>query len=106
MKTYQAIKAEIAKLEKQADELRQIELATVIAATKKTIAEYSLTPSDLGFTRVGADRRKATGTQHKQGIPKYADPKTGKTWTGRGKPPNWILGAKNRDAFLIKSGSS
>ena len=24
-----------------------------------------------------------------------------KTWTGRGKPPTWIAGAKSRDAYLI-----
>lgn len=32
--------------------------------------------------------------------PKYRDPSSGKTWTGRGKPPVWIAG-KNRDQFLI-----
>jgi len=35
------------------------------------------------------------------GVPKYGDPKTGKTWTGRGKPPAWIAGVKNRDPYLI-----
>ncbi|MCV9917067.1 H-NS histone family protein, partial [Burkholderia pseudomallei] len=28
-------------------------------------------------------------------------PKSGATWSGRGKPPNWIVG-KNRDRFLIE----
>ena len=32
---------------------------------------------------------------------KYQDPESGKTWTGRGKPPNWILG-KDRTLFEIK----
>jgi len=36
------------------------------------------------------------------GVAKYRDPKSGKTWTGRGKPPAWIAGAKNRDAYLIE----
>ncbi|MFP3741092.1 H-NS family nucleoid-associated regulatory protein, partial [Burkholderia sp. SIMBA_019] len=31
---------------------------------------------------------------------KYQDPKTGNTWSGRGKPPKWIVG-KNRERFLI-----
>jgi DNA-binding protein H-NS len=30
----------------------------------------------------------------------YQDPKSGATWNGRGKPPNWIAG-KNRERFLI-----
>jgi DNA-binding protein H-NS len=34
------------------------------------------------------------------GAPKYRDPATGATWTGRGKPPNWING-KDRDSMLI-----
>ncbi|WP_457844072.1 H-NS family nucleoid-associated regulatory protein [Staphylococcus aureus] len=34
------------------------------------------------------------------GAPKYRDPATGATWTGRGKPPNWIVG-KDRTPFQI-----
>ncbi|MPW11069.1 H-NS histone family protein [Paraburkholderia sp. CNPSo 3155] len=32
---------------------------------------------------------------------KYADPKTGATWSGRGRAPAWIAGAKDRSKFLI-----
>jgi DNA-binding protein H-NS len=32
---------------------------------------------------------------------KYLNPKTGDTWTGRGKPPAWIQG-KDREQFLIE----
>lgn len=32
---------------------------------------------------------------------KYLDEKSGATWTGRGKPPAWIVG-KNREDFLIE----
>lgn len=35
--------------------------------------------------------------------PKYRDPKTGATWSGRGKAPQWIASARNRDRFLIPS---
>ncbi|MBN6209404.1 H-NS histone family protein [Ralstonia pickettii] len=31
--------------------------------------------------------------------PTYRDPKTGATWSGRGRAPTWI--GKNRDKFLI-----
>ena len=31
----------------------------------------------------------------------HRDPATGQTWTGKGRPPAWIAGAKDRDAFLI-----
>nr|WP_321968421.1 H-NS histone family protein [Burkholderia cepacia] len=33
---------------------------------------------------------------------KYRDPKTGATWSGRGRAPAWIKDAKNRDRFLIQ----
>ena len=36
------------------------------------------------------------------GVAKYRDPKTGKTWTGRGKPPGWIAGVKSRAPYLIE----
>ena len=32
--------------------------------------------------------------------PKFRDPETGKTWTGRGMTPKWLVG-KNRDDFRI-----
>jgi hypothetical protein len=39
------------------------------------------------------------------GVPKYRDPLSGKTWTGKGKPPGWISEAlkqgKAKDDFLI-----
>ncbi|SDI70891.1 DNA-binding protein H-NS [Paraburkholderia steynii] len=33
--------------------------------------------------------------------PKYRDPATGATWSGRGRVPAWLAGAKDRTAFLI-----
>jgi DNA-binding protein H-NS len=34
--------------------------------------------------------------------PKYRDPKTGATWSGRGRAPAWLASAKDRTAFLIE----
>jgi DNA-binding protein H-NS len=107
MKTYSAIKAEIARLEKQAEAARKAEVAGVIAKIRAAVATYGLTAADLGFGR-GAARAASTSkakgskkTSTTIGVPKYRDPKTGKTWTGRGKPPAWITGVKNRDPYLI-----
>ena len=33
--------------------------------------------------------------------PKYRDPKSGATWSGRGPAPAWLAGAKDRTKFLI-----
>ncbi|SIT47771.1 Histone family protein nucleoid-structuring protein H-NS [Paraburkholderia piptadeniae] len=32
---------------------------------------------------------------------KYRDPKSGATWSGRGRAPAWLAGAKDRSKFLI-----
>src|SRR3989337_2213490 len=65
MKTYSAIKAEIAKLEKQAEALRKSEVAGVVAKIKSAIDAYGLTPADLGFGSGSA--RPARQTKGKSG---------------------------------------
>jgi DNA-binding protein H-NS len=109
MKTYMAVKSEIAKLEKQAEALRKSELKNVISQIRKAITEYGLTAADLGFgagagagTKTGG--RKAAGKRRAKataGVAKYRDPATQQTWTGHGRPPAWIVAAKNRDDYLI-----
>jgi DNA-binding protein H-NS len=97
MSQYAELKAQIAKLQAQADEARRAELATVIADIRQKIAEFGLSATDLGFpqgARRGRPPKKAPLP------PKYRDPKSGATWSGRGKPPKWIAG-KNRDRFVI-----
>jgi DNA-binding protein H-NS len=102
MKTYAALQAEIAKLEKEARALRKAEAAQVIAGIKAAIETYGLTAADLGLDGSTNRRAKVKGKKVATvGIAKYRDPKTGKTWTGRGKPPTWIAGVKNRESFLI-----
>lgn len=107
MKTYQAVRAEIAKLEKQAEELRRNELKTIIAQVRQVVADYGLTAADIGLAggragKAGRAARKApVRASRSAGAAKYRDPKTGQTWTGRGRPPAWIAGVKDREAFLI-----
>jgi DNA-binding protein H-NS len=105
MKSYSSIKAQIAQLEREAEDARKTEVADVVARIRKDIAAYGLTAADLGLKlgRGGKPGRKIAGA----GVPKYQDPKSGKTWTGRGKPPAWIAKVSNRDAFLIdKAGAT
>ena len=61
MKTYVAIKAEIAKLEKQAEAARKAEVSDVIGRIKQAIAAYGLTADDLGLGRGGAARTRQLG---------------------------------------------
>ncbi|MGA3250242.1 MAG: H-NS histone family protein [Paraburkholderia sp.] len=98
MSQYAELKAQIARLQAQADDARRTELGNVIEEIRGKIAEYGLTAQDLGFAvaaRRGRPPKKAPLP------PKYQDPKSGNTWSGRGKPPKWIAG-KNRERFLIE----
>ena len=52
------------------------------------------TASDLFSRKAGA--RSSSGKV----APKYRNPSTGETWTGRGKAPKWIEG-RDRSSFII-----
>ncbi|MGF6779505.1 H-NS histone family protein [Paraburkholderia sp. GAS334] len=94
---YADLKVQIARLQAQAEEARRTELVNVIAEIRHKIVEYGLTAQDLGFA---AAARRGRPPKKAPLPPRYQDPKTGSTWSGRGKPPKWIAG-KNRERFLI-----
>jgi DNA-binding protein H-NS len=66
----------------------------IVAAFGKTAAR--------GATR--AVKKSAPSTRAPVPV-KYKHPETGATWTGRGKPPRWIVDAeasgKSRNDFLV-----
>ena len=97
MSTYKELLAQRAELEKQIEAARKEALASAIAQVRAIVAEYELTEEDV-FSKK-APRAAAADT--KTVAPKYRDPETGATWTGRGKPPLWIAG-KDRLNFLIQ----
>jgi DNA-binding protein H-NS len=98
MSQYADLKAQIAKLQAQAEEARRTELVNVIAEIRSKIIEYGLSAQDLGFAEAA---RRGRPPKKAPLPPRYQDPKTGSTWSGRGKPPKWIAG-KNRERFLIE----
>lgn len=93
MTDYKTLLARKAELEAQIAQAQAKAKAEGIAAARALIAEYGLTAADV------FPQGKAKGSV---GAPKYRDPATGATWTGRGKPPNWITG-KDRAPFLISA---
>lgn len=108
MKTYKDVAAEIERLQAKAEALRKTEMAGVISRIKEAIDAYGLTAADLGLASSSAQRsaKVAVSKDSGAGVAKYRDPASGKTWTGRGKPPLWIQGAKDRSAFLIDGQSA
>lgn len=83
-------------LEKAITEARQEEIKEALATIHGLIAEFDLTPQDVFPTR----GRKNDSGQKGTVAPKYRNPETGDTWTGRGKAPKWIDG-KDRAPFEI-----
>ncbi|WP_318826693.1 H-NS histone family protein [Burkholderia cepacia] len=112
MTTSENIAAEIAELEQKLKELRKAadeqlarEKASIIGQIDELIAKYGISPQELAFPKA-TKGSKAPSTKLQKGTPgkpKYRNPKTGATWTGKGKPPAWIRDAANRDQFLIQN---
>lgn len=101
MATYKQLMAEKAKLEAQMAEVRASEVAGVIAQIQGLMQDYDLTVDDLTPRRRGrpAGAKRAAGGESTPLPPKYMDPKTGNTWSGRGRTPAWL--GKNPKRFLI-----
>jgi DNA-binding protein H-NS len=106
MKTYSEVQAEIQRLQAQAEKMRNSEKAGVVDRIREAIATYGITAADLGLA-VHSGGRKTSAVQSRGAVSvaRYRDPKTGKTWTGRGKPPLWLAG-KDRTAFEIPGSSA
>ncbi|MBB3014211.1 H-NS family nucleoid-associated regulatory protein [Cupriavidus alkaliphilus] len=99
MPSYKELIAQKEAIEAQLQEARAGEIAGVIEQIQTWMAEYGLTVDDIVKRRRG---RPAGGGEKKpkgELPPKYRDPKTGKTWSGRGRAPAWL--GKNPRRFLI-----
>jgi len=95
-----ALKKQIAALEAQAERIAKEEMSSAIAKVKDIMAEFNLTIEHLTQSVTGKGAAKKSKAKSAS-VAKYVDPKTGKTWSGFGRAPGWIAGAKNRDAFLV-----
>ena len=95
MTSYKELLKQREALEQQINEARRQELAGAIAQVRALVAEYGLSQDDV-FPATRA-RSVSSGTKV---APKYRDPATGQTWTGRGKAPKWIQD-KDRAQFVI-----
>lgn len=86
-------------LQAQIDEVKKVEIAQAVAQARQIVADYNLTAEDI-FT--APKSKGGSSTKGKSVAPKYRDPATGNTWTGRGKAPAWIAGV-DRNQFLISA---
>ena len=96
--TYTELLAQRRELDEKIEAIRKEEQAGAISKIRQIVADYGLTADDI-FGRSTKARSSSSGSTV---APKYRDPATGQTWTGRGKPPKWIAD-KDRGQFIISS---
>lgn len=117
MVTLDAINQKIAKLQKQAEVMVEKQSSVGLAKIRDLMHKHGLNLADIERF-VGKRRGRKPGVKAANGAakslhpnahpvaPKYADPKTGATWTGRGRAPAWIRDVKDRSKFLIEAGAA
>jgi DNA-binding protein H-NS len=117
MVTLDAIHSKIAKLQKQATAIAEKQSSVGLTKIRDLMHKHGLTLADIESFVAKRRGRKPAGTQVKAAAkapravvhhvaPKYADPKTGATWSGRGLAPLWIRDVKDRSKFLIEAGAT
>lgn len=94
MSNYQALIQQRKELDARIEQARREEIAGAVTQIKELVRQFDLQPSDIFSTRT-------RGRTTSKVPPKYRDPVSGKTWTGRGRAPKWIDG-RDRNLFLIK----
>jgi DNA-binding protein H-NS len=97
MSTYQDLLKQRDALSEQIEQARKRETSDAVARVRALMQEYQLSPNDI-FPAGRKARAKGMGMKVS---PKYRDPATGQTWTGRGKAPKWIAD-RDRTPFLIR----
>lgn len=95
MATYKELLKQQEALALQIEEARKAEISDAVQKVRELVSEYGLSADDIFST----GRRAKTRAGGKV-APKYRDPATGQTWTGRGKAPKWIDG-QDRSQYLI-----
>lgn len=94
MSNLQNLRAELADLNQKIAAAHKLEVANAIDQVRSLVGAYKLGPADVfGSKAMVAARRMPT-------VPRYRDPISGSTWSGRGRAPAWIQG-KDRSAYAI-----
>ena len=110
MPTLEAIETKIRRLQEQAEAMRAKKASATLDRIVALMKESGISVADieayLGGKKRGAKAGKKAAAGAATVAAKYMDPKTGATWSGRGRAPAWIASAKNRDRFLVDGNAS
>jgi DNA-binding protein H-NS len=93
MAQYKKLLEQKKELEKRIEEARRVEAAAALENVSEIVTAFGFSPEDI-FGR----RRKSA----RQAAPaKYRNRKTDDTWSGCGRPPQWMKG-NNPERFRIE----
>ena len=93
LKQKQALLEQANQIEQAIREKQQGDRAEALSKIKAIMAENGITAKDLGMGR-GKTLQGAIGTQQPGKVPpKFRNPATGETWSGRGLQPRWLASA-------------
>jgi DNA-binding protein H-NS len=106
MATLANLQAKIAKLRAQAEALVKKDSTAVVAKIHDLMEKHGLTTADInghigGSSKRGRKPSAKAHTKSSASAAMYLEPKTGATWSGRGRAPAWIAGAKDRSKYLV-----
>lgn len=113
MPTLEAIETKIRRLQEQAEAIKAKKASATLDRIVALMKESGISVADIE-AQIGGKKRGARPGKKTAAVAavaavaaaKYMDPKTGATWSGRGRAPAWIASAKNRDRFLVDGNAS
>ena len=106
------INAQIQTLQRRADTLRINHRASALQKILRQMHEFLISPEDIqiAYAQNRPARAKRLDVQRRRDsrsvvAPKYRNPESGETWSGRGRAPRWLTSAekagRNRDDFRV-----
>lgn len=103
MATIEELQAQRAALTKQIEAIRSEARSQAVLEIKQLLEEHGLTVSDVVIA--STKNPGAAKVAGRKVAPKFRDPVTGQTWSGRGLKPKWMVEAiaagRPVDSFLI-----
>ncbi|WP_071762522.1 H-NS family nucleoid-associated regulatory protein [Burkholderia ubonensis] len=98
MKTYRELMEQLDQLRREIELVREYEAQRIAQRVLEVLADHGVSLPELTGLH---PRGRRFG---KKVEPKYYDPETGATWSGRGRIPRWLVG-KDPEQYLIHHGN-
>ena len=110
MATLEQIQARLKKLQTQAEAIVAKQSSAALETIRSLMEGHGLTTADIeghvGIKKRGPKAGAKAAVKSAQSVTKYRDPKSGATWSGHGRAPEWIANVKDRSKFLVGSSAS